>query len=339
MLKWLTGGPQEAVEAAPVEDRTYTDIVTNALVEAAVDNLVDGYVSAMEIAAGQLSRAFTSGLVTGGGAAAFNPWTMGQIGRSLVEDGEAIWYRVGQDLRRAYNYDFLPAQRSYQISNPGSVMTLPAARVFHARWNVEINSGRGLGPLGTARTLRRLFTKLEGSLETEANAAVGYLLPVPVDGKADTITQLKEDLANLKGRIALAETVMGGWGDATQSTRRKEFELARLGPNYPEGNVRLYQVARDTVLAACGYPVSLATDSDGTGQREAWRRYLHGTVAPLGRLVETEAARIGLPVQVDFETLFASDIAGRARAFQSLVGGGMDVAQAAALSGLMSPED
>jgi len=35
----------------------------------------------------------------------------------------------------------------------------------------------------------------------------------------------------------------------------------------------------------------------------------------------------------------ASDISGRARAFQSVVGGGMDVSKAAALSGLLETEE
>jgi hypothetical protein len=36
--------------------------------------------------------------------------------------------------------------------------------------------------------------------------------------------------------------------------------------------------------------------------------------------------------------MFASDLSGRARAFQSMVGGGMDVSKAAALAGLMDAD-
>ena len=39
-----------------------------------------------------------------------------------------------------------------------------------------------------------------------------------------------------------------------------------------------------------------------------------------------------------FDRLFAGDLSGRARAFQSMVGGGLDVEKAAALSGLMEAE-
>ena len=41
------------------------------------------------------------------------------------------------------------------------------------------------------------------------------------------------------------------------------------------------------------------------------------------------------PITLDWMELRAGDIAGRARAFQSMVGGGMDVAKAAAAAGLM----
>ncbi len=335
IIPWKRDVSEKQPEA---EDRNYSDIVTQALVDAATDNLTDAYVSALEIAAGQLSRAFAAAGVSGTGAAAFDTWTMAQIGRSLVEGGEAVWYRVGRRLMRADNYEILPTGR-YQLSLAGGVRTKDARRVFHARWNVDTASGRGLSPLGAARTLRQLMQRLEGSLATEGNAAVGYLLPVPSDGAAGNIEQLKQDLAALQGRIAVVETTRQGWGEGQSAAPRRDFDLARLGPAYPEGNVRLFVAARESVLAACGYPVQLAQDSDGTAQREAWRRYLHGTVAPLGRIVAREAQRVGLAIALDWDALFASDIAGRARAFQSLVGGGMDIAQAAAAAGLLMEED
>jgi len=82
--------------------------------------------------------------------------------------------------------------------------------------------------------------------------------------------------------------------------------------------------------------VELVEASEGTGAREAWRRFLHGTLTPLGRLIAGELERVvNAPVEISFNRLMASDISGRARAFQSLVGGGMDPAQAAGLSGLL----
>ena len=43
-------------------------------------------------------------------------------------------------------------------------------------------------------------------------------------------------------------------------------------------------------------------------------------------------------MRLTFDGLFAADLSGRARAFQSMVGGGMDVSRAAALAGLMADD-
>jgi len=327
------------IEALETENRGYTDIVTNALLDAATDAISEGYVAAMEIAAGQLSRAMSSASVSGAGADAFTRDFLAQAGRSLVEAGEAVWYVVGRRLVRADNYGLDP-DGTYIISLPDNgQVRAPANRVFHARWAVDLASGRGTGPLARARTLRSLMQRLEASLATESNAAIGYLLPIPQDGAARSAEQLRKDLADLKGRIAVIETTRGGWGEGPTGSPRQDYQLARMGPNYPASSIQLFKDARDTVLAACGYPVQLVMGSDGTGQREAWRRYLHGTVSPLGGIIEDAAMRCGLPVTLGFEGLFASDVQGRARAFQSLVNGGMSLEAAAAASGILTPSE
>ena len=67
---------------------------------------------------------------------------------------------------------------------------------------------------------------------------------------------------------------------------------------------------------------------------------MHSTIAPLGRIVSEElSAKFEADISLSFESLFSADLAGRARAFQSLVGGGMDPGKAASLAGLMTMED
>ena len=55
------------------------------------------------------------------------------------------------------------------------------------------------------------------------------------------------------------------------------------------------------------------------------RRFLHSTISPAARVVADElAVKLDTPgLAFDFKELFASDLSGRARAFQSMVGGGM----------------
>ena len=57
---------------------------------------------------------------------------------------------------------------------------------------------------------------------------------------------------------------------------------------------------------------------------------------PLGDLLAGElAVKLDVPgLRLNFDRLMASDLSGRARAFGSLVQGGMDAERAAALAGL-----
>ena len=93
------------------------------------------------------------------------------------------------------------------------------------------------------------------------------------------------------------------------------------------------------VYAACGVHPALFAVGEGTARRESYRRFLHGTVAPLARIVAAElSAKLDGDVVLNFDSLFAADLSGRARTFQSLVGGGMAPDKAAGLAGLMTVE-
>ena len=88
------------------------------------------------------------------------------------------------------------------------------------------------------------------------------------------------------------------------------------------------------ILAACGLPPALWDAKAATAAREARRQALFGVIAPLGRLVEAELqAKLDGGMSLSWAELRASDIQGRARAFQSLTGGGMDAARAAGIVG------
>ena len=93
------------------------------------------------------------------------------------------------------------------------------------------------------------------------------------------------------------------------------------------------------MLAACGVPVTLLESTQGTALREAWRQFLHSSVTPVSLLASVELSdKLDTPLTLSFDRMMASDLSGRARAFQSMVGGGMAVERAAALAGLMQPD-
>ena len=115
-----------------------------------------------------------------------------------------------------------------------------------------------------------------------------------------------------------------------------DYRPQRIGADPPASLATLRTDSAQAVLAACGVSADLFTHGDAAGQRESWRRFLHGSVQPLADLLAVElAGKLDTPgLRLTFDRLFASDISGRARAFQSLTGGGMDAARAAALAGL-----
>ena len=64
------------------------------------------------------------------------------------------------------------------------------------------------------------------------------------------------------------------------------------------------------------------------------------SLSPLGRLASQELSeKFGVAISLDWSELKASDLSGRARAFQSMIGGGMPLEKAASLAGLLVEDD
>ena len=137
-------------------------------------------------------------------------------------------------------------------------------------------------------------------------------------------------------QLALVESTASGWGDGSQGAPKRDLIQNRFGANPPGVLAQLRSDAALSVLALCGVPTSLLERADGTALREAWRQFLHASVMPVSLSVAAELSdKLDSNVSLSFDRMFASDLSGRARAFQSMVGGGMDVAKAATLAGLM----
>ena len=70
-------------------------------------------------------------------------------------------------------------------------------------------------------------------------------------------------------------------------------------------------------------------------QQETYRRLDHLTLEPLARIVEAEfTAKMGVPCELSFETLFAADLAGRGTALKQMVESGVSLPEAMAIVGL-----
>ena len=332
---------------------SYTDGVVAALLARASGTHADvTATAAVEAAAGALSRAFASAEITPDTPATrgLTPDVLADIGRALIVPGEIVLILAVAEgrvrLLPVASFDVTGAADSTtwryrcDLAGPSGSTTIarPADGVIHCRYSTDpARPWVGVGPLARARLSGRLSAELEAALGDEAAGARGYLLPVPSDGQDSSVSDLRRDIGSLGGKTALVETVAAGWGDGRIAAPRGDYEPKRIGASPPASLATLRSDAARAVLSACGVPVELVTPGDGTGQREAWRRFLHGCVQPLASCVATElAAKLDTPsLAFSFDRLFASDLSGRARAFQSMVGGGMAVDQAAALAGLL----
>ncbi len=354
-MKW----PWEKSEKR--ESQPFTDAYVSALYSIAGGNAIADprQLGALEIACGFWSRSFASASVLPENniTAALTPSVLSLIGRQLCRKGEAVFQIKVKGsmvyLLPAASWDISggPEESSwtYRLSIFGASVHRtefsPSAGVLHFRYATDPgNPWIGLSPLAYAKDTGKLAASLEKRLGEELSGLVARIIPFPPgvtpEGDEDEdnpspLDILKKDISLSKGETFFVETTKGGLGDGPD----QDWVQKRIGPDPPEALEKIRTAVQETVLAACGVPLELAELGQGTAGREAWRRFLHATIDPLGKLVAEELTKkLELPISLNFDSLMASDIQGRARAFQSMVGGGMDLAKAAALSGLLISE-
>ena len=337
-----------SVSPAPApEVRSYTNLILDAILSSAAGSSSgsSGATAALEMAASRWARALATARVS---HPSITPALLADIGRALCRSGEIVYDLVVDPVR---GLTFLPvadwtvyggAARSswwYRLSLMGPSGNITVEResdgVAHFMYSYTARQPwRGLGPLQWASATGSLSGHVEAALRDEASGPRGSIVPLPEGAKAQS--GLKTSFAALKGGLALPETTAGGSGDRAQSPQR-DWVVSRIGANPPAALVALRQAVEVSTLSTCGVPPALAIGvTDGTAMREAYRQFLHLTVKPLGRIVETTFSDVlGSPVSLTFDELSAADIQSRARAWRALVGreASMDEAEAARIVG------
>ena len=335
----------------------FSDAVVRLLEQQAVGTVADRTsTAAVEAAAGALSRALAAAEVSGPpwARSAVSPEFLGQVGRDLVRSGQSLHVievsgRGALSLLPCSSWHFEggPNPDSWKVRatcyGPSTSETryLPFSGVVFVRWgSTPSERYTGRGPLSWASTSARLQSETERSLADEAGGPVAQLLPIPQDGgddsEDDPLAKLKADLRTARGKALLLETTAAGYGEGASAAPRKDWVASRLGPNPPATMEAVMGRGFSEVLSACGCPPGLFLESDGTSQRESYRRYFSLTVEPLAGLLAAElSVKLEEPIGLSFQGRFAADLSGRARAFQSMVKAGMDPSKAAGLAGLM----
>ena len=183
----------------------------------------------------------------------------------------------------------------------------------------------------------KALANAERQLSEELSGPVGRVLPAPLDslGVDDAdgnspLSQLVGDLANLKGGTAIVPSMAKDWADVAGGSA-PNWNTRRIGAEPPLSVVQARGEGHNHLLASCGVPPGLFETRDAGAARESLRMFLHTTVSPWARVLETEARdKLNAAVTLDFVALHASDVMGRARAARALVQAGFSLAEAAA---------
>ena len=335
------------------QDSSYTDALISSLLRQVrgrtAGTALVSETGALESAAGLVGRAFMACEVMGDEVytRALSPQVMELIGRSLIRRGDSVFYLDTSDgltLLPAQTHSIdggpMPSSWAYDVSlaGPGQLKTLrpvSADAVLHFRYGCDIETPwRGNAPLGVARAVGELMAEAITYLTQESGTPRGAFLATPKDGEDDTIEQLKADAKTAQGALLFVESMANNWESGGQPAG--DWGIKHFGPSIGQGMVETAKMARSEALGALGLNEALFMGADSAALREAWRLALFSLIAPLGHLVESELqAKIDPSISLSWTELRASDLAGRARAWQSLVKGGMGLKEASAIAGLM----
>ena len=343
-MKWPWAKPE-------IRSSSYTDLVVASLFDAATGANGSTAIAAIESAAGLWARSLASATITpqSPATAPLTPRLLGDVARRLCMFGEALFVidvRGKVVLHPVSAWDvqggFEPESWSYrcQLTGPSTSVTrtAPYDSVLHFVYSSDaIRPWQGVSPLSRCNETKLLASSLERSLRFEASGPVGSFLSVPEGSNpdGDTLADLRTGIAGAKGAPVLHETVVKGHGDPGGAPHN-DLRPTRFGAAWPSSVADLRDPLAASILSACGVPPTLAAvSSDGTAQRESFRRFLVSTIRPVARIIETELrAKLDPAAALSFSELAASDLTGKARAIGSLVKAGMSIEDARAVASL-----
>ena len=325
---------EEIPEAVEVRETAYdAQIVAAILAQARGGSTgVPSATGALEGAAGLVGRSFAAAEVAAPAMMlpALTPGLLQMVGRELVRKGESV-FLINTD---GGNLSLLPAVSCtvaggpyretwrYDLSIAGPSTTLnytevPSESVLHFQYAVAPGQPwKGIGPLTVASLAGRLSAGTIAMLGDEVSGPIGSFLPLPISVKAQVDT-IKADVRTASGKMLAVES--GDLGNAGQAPP-DQWTQHRFGASPPVALVQLLIEARHEVWASIGIHAALFDAGDSAALREAWRFALFGLLSPLGKLAAAELqSKLDVAISLDWTDLRASDLAGRARSFASMV--------------------
>ena len=338
-MKWPWSRPE-------VRSSNYTDQILSQLISSASRAGGGGALGAVEVASRWWAAGLASASVKPDNLAldSITPSVLDTIGRSLCRSGESLHVIdivAGKvRLRACGRWDVSgspdPASWKYRCSLSGPsatrTFTLDAASVVHIRYSADpARPWKGRSPLQLAASTAKVAELLETATAGELGFTQTQMLtPRRSAGDFGVADSLTPDTIS-KIVTAFSEHVNTG-----AFVLPADVVPNRLGPEPPDSFPLLRDRLENSLLALHGLPPALvAASGTGTAMREAARQALNFLLRPLGALVAEELqAKLDPAAALSFDALRAGDITGSARAFGSLVTGGLTPKSAAEVVGL-----
>ena len=331
--------PRDSLQGSGPVDAT-AQRITELSAAAARGSVDAAAVSAVAAAAGLVERAFLAADIAVGGEP-LPAAIRASIGRAFVEAGEScflIAVAPGEptELLQAATWDVTggsrPSTWRYRLDLAGPSRTtaarIEAAGVLHFAANTSAaEPWKGRPGWKVSKRTSELAGAIEASLKAEALLPAGRIAPFP---SIDQAPEYGQRLA--AGGIVPVSLNSVVLGDPLGTPGA--WTPSQIGPAPSPGLVALRdQVTRD-VASAAGVPPELLV-AGSMGARDAWRRFMDGSLEGWGRLVVEELSeKLEAPAAVDWSRLVSADVAAlRSRAYEGLLRAGMDATEAAALVG------
>ena len=110
------------------------------------------------------------------------------------------------------------------------------------------------------------------------------------------------------GAGGVVVTGLGQSSPGQEQVPSSRFAPQKIGPAPEAAYEELRQHVGQDIASAFGISPSLFSPAgDGSGQREAWRRFWAGTIQPIGELLEAEIrAKLDPEARISFPALRAS---------------------------------
>ena len=266
--------------------------------------------SALESAAGMISRGVSGATLDGSGSSYWNATLLMDCAYHVIVSG--FWGAIlTQPLTRIPSFEVLGDGRyRYTGASGREVVT---ADFVHVKW-LDGNSGLGVGPLANSPYIRQAAIQLERAMMQESGSIVGSVITVGnqfanlvsappdqdgVQSKEKQIASAYQELGNLQGKT---QFVSASAPERRESTTRY-FQQLKWQPRFDAATPDIFRELTRAIFRAVGIPLALVEGVGSTLKLEDIRLLTFNSLMPMARRIQDASAARNIEVALGFDEL------------------------------------